>query len=122
MSINANMSILDGMRKIIPEESIFITVGNTSFNMSKTAYELLGNPTGLEIYIGSGKVALKPGNDFKFTRHKTGTMYRINGKMISEDGRRPCDAKLSSAGRRWRKKPLNTICQKKRRFSQWKSV
>ncbi len=37
----------------------------------------------MEIYIGSGKVALKSGNDFKFTRHKTGTMYRINGKMIA---------------------------------------
>jgi len=65
MSIDANMSILDGMRKIIPEENVFITVGNASFNVSKVAYELIGKPTGLEIYIGSGKVALKPGNDFK---------------------------------------------------------
>ena len=80
------MSILDGMTRVCPDQSIFITVRDTTINFSKAAYELLGKPDGVEIYTGGDKVAVKAGEDFMFTKTMPGkqNLYRICGsKMIS---------------------------------------
>ena len=77
-------SILEGMTRVYPEKSIFMTIRNTTINFSKTAYELLGKPDGVEIYCGGGKVAVKAGGDFRFTKSRTGkqNLYRICGSQM----------------------------------------
>ena len=78
---------LNKMTRIHPNQSIFITVRSTTINFSKSAFELLGEPEGIEIYCGEGKVAVKAGEDFKFIKTKSGqqNLYRICGsKMIKK--------------------------------------
>ena len=78
------MSILEGMTKIYPDQSIFITVRDTTINFSKAAYELLGRPEGVEIFSGSGKIAVRGGSDFCFSKATPGkqNLYRICGKEM----------------------------------------
>ena len=79
--------VLNKMTKICPDQNIFMTVRNTMISFSKTAFELLGKPEGVEIYCGDGNVAVKAGGDFKFTKTKLGQqdLHRICGtKMIEK--------------------------------------
>ena len=75
------MSILDSMTRVYPERSIFIVVRKNTINLSKAAYEGLSKPDVVEIYVGGGKAALKPGDGFKFATVEPGkqNLYRISG-------------------------------------------
>ena len=79
--------LLNKMTRVQPGQSIFMMVRNTTINFSKAAFELLGKPDGVEIYCGDGKVAVKPGEDFLFTKTKPGQqdLHRVCGmKMIEK--------------------------------------
>ena len=81
------MNILEGMRKVYPEDSIFVTVRSRSLHFSKAAFEALGSPTGLEIFVGEEKMAAKSGSDFKFSKAEPGKadMHRIcSAGMVRE--------------------------------------
>ena len=75
------MSILDSMTRVYPERSIFIVVRKNTINLSKAAYEGLSKPDVVEIYVGGGKAALKPGDGFIFATVEPGkqNLYRISG-------------------------------------------
>ena len=82
-----NDDVLSKMARVQPDQSIFINIRSTTINFSKKAFEMLGEPEAIEIYCGDGKVAVKPGKDFKFTKTKPGQqdIHRICGsKMIEE--------------------------------------
>ena len=78
--------ILNKMTRVQPNQNIFITVKNTTINFSKMAFELLGKPEGIEIYCGDGKVAIKAGRDFMFTKTKPEQqdLHRICGSKMIE--------------------------------------
>ena len=82
--MTTNSNILEGMTRVYPELSIFITVRNTTISFSKAAYEMIGKPDGVEFYCGGGKVAVKAGEDFRFSKTQPGkqNFYRICGSQL----------------------------------------